>query len=429
MTKSLKAVAILAALLCLAVAATAAKPKPKPAPKPTTNHATMGTTQLKGEYADIGSTYTLGKESPLNFTLKSAEYTVGQLVIGDSIYYPGPEEKFLVLRYNVHNPQHQEVLVRWDTFDVTAVDAKNENHEFSQNAGVEKTNSSLEMQLKPAQKVDAFTYVSVPAAGEIPKVIFKSRDDLVLRYDLKGKVKPLPAPYADPADPTGATALSKVPAKMGEAYPICEYSFTLDSVSLSDTPIADMELAEGNRYLVLKATVKDVAPSQQMLRFDTFSPVLRDEDGATVEYSQNLLAASRDKSIETQMDPGQEMKVRIIYQVPKDLGLKTLSISREGARAYEYRRERGEVGFAIATTIADGARRSTAPHASTLYPRAISCVYRSPPRTRPGRRGCGIERKGDILRRRRPYRSQLRPCGHALRELHTFQFRQYTGGP
>ena len=338
MTKTYKATAILVVLLLLSTAAFAAKAKPtkKTTSKSTTNHATIGTTQLKGEYADLGSTYTLGKISPLNVTLTSVEFSVGQLVIGDSLHYPKADEKFLVLHYVIHNPQSQEVFVRWDTFNITAVDSKNENHEYEQNSGVEKTNSNFEMDLKPGQKISVFSYIAVPAELDIPKLIFKSDDNLVLRYNLKGKIKPLSAPYADPADSTGATALKKVTAKTGEFYPIGVFNFALNSTSFSNKEIEDFELEEGNRYFVINATIKNLAPCESYIRWDTLVPTLSDSDGVDLDSYRAMLLASRDKPVDTDLKPGQEVKVRLFFEVPSDIVLKTLSVGVEDSRLFEY---------------------------------------------------------------------------------------------
>lgn len=335
-------------LLCMSISAMAAKAKPKPKPKAkpkasATNHATLGTTQLKGEYADIGSTYTLGKDDPRNMTLKSAEYSVEQLVIGDYIYYPRANEKLLVLRFNVHNPRQQEAFTRYDTWSITAVDAKGENHEHIQDAGVVTatetghiSKTGFSMQMKPAQKVDVITAIVVPAAGEVGKVIFKSQDNLVLRYLLSGKVKPLAAPFADPADPTGTTALPKVTGKVGEYCPINEFSFKFEGASFSDKPYKGQELGEGNRNLFIAATIKNAAPTKQFFRYDSLQSALKDADGADLEWRQEMLLASRDASVELTFEPGQELRVRIPFEVPKDVSLTKYTITKEDSRVYEF---------------------------------------------------------------------------------------------
>lgn len=339
MSKLIRSTGVLALsiVLCASMAAVAAKAKPsKKAAAKTTNHATTGTTQMKGEYADIGSTYTLGKESPWNVTLKSAEYTLNPVVIGENIYYPKAEEKLLVLHFSLHNPQKQEAFARFDTLNITAVDAKNENHEFINDAGVESTKSDFSMTMKPAQKVDFYTAVIVPAAGEVPKLIVKSEDNLVLRYDLKGKLKGLPAPFADPKDTTGATALAKVSAKTGTFYPLGEFSFKLDGITFSEKSIKDLDLDEGNQYIILNASVRNDAPTKQFFRFDTLLPVLTDADDAEATWTQRMLAANRDADFSMDMDPAKEVNVRFVFQAPKDMALKTFAISEEEGRVYQF---------------------------------------------------------------------------------------------
>ena len=333
------AVAMGLSVLCAGMAGTAApRKKPSPAKKPAaTKRVVRGTTQLKGDQARFGLEYTLGQAYPMNVMLKSAEYTVTPLKIGDTLYIPASGQKLLVLHYTLHNPRPQESLVRFDTFQFTVVDAGNANQEFVGDVGAEATRQTLDMNLKPGQKIDAYTGVMLPAKGEAPKLIVKSPDNLVLRYDLKGKAKPLAAPFADPADKAGATALEKVPAVMGTFYPAGNIELKLDGAAFQEEKIGDEDLSEGNRFFVIAITARNVAPSKQMLRFDTFALTLRDADGANVEWNQSLLQASRNNPIDMELDPGQEIRGRFFFQVPKDLALKDLSI-REGSegRAFVY---------------------------------------------------------------------------------------------
>ena len=182
-----------------------------------------GTTQLAGGEGVIGKTYTLGKTQPLNFTLKSAEYTVSRINMGPNIYAPKADEKLLVLRFTVQNPKQNEVSLSYSSFKLTVVDNKDVNHEFDSYIAREGTSDVLGINLKPAQKIEVYAVWPVPASGVTPKLIVaRDQDSPVLRYDLRGKIKPLPAPFADPADSSGATALGEVPASTGTYYPAYE---------------------------------------------------------------------------------------------------------------------------------------------------------------------------------------------------------------
>ncbi|HEY3414497.1 MAG TPA: hypothetical protein VGM51_15775 [Armatimonadota bacterium] len=304
-----------------------AAPKPrKPAAKPT-KRVVLGTKQLSGDKAELGQMYTLGKSWPMNITLNSVEYSTDRLRFGDEVKVPAGNEKFLVLHYTLHNPQREERRVRYDTFAFTAVDSTDTNMEGRGMVGAESTQQNLDMQLKPGQKVNAYTYIPVPAKATAPKLIIKSGDNLVLRYDLRGKVKPLKGPAVDPADKDGTTALSEVPAQMGKTYQVGVYDVTLDSAAYSSTVLPNQDLDNGARNFVVNATVKNADPQEHHLRYDGITLKYTDQDGADIGNSQRLLAASRDVDLEANIAFGKELKVRFPVKVAKDQVVAKMVIS------------------------------------------------------------------------------------------------------
>ena len=280
---------------------------------------TQGTSQMAGEWAEMGKEYTINPNDPMNFTLRSAEFLATRIKIGNEIYYPKGDEKFLVLHYTIHNPQDSEKNATWNTFDFTAVDATNENREYSQYVGQE--DNSLEIgniDLKPAQEIKAYTFIIVPAKGVIPKLIVKRGDAPVLRFDLKGKVTPLAAPYADPSDPTGCTALKEVPAVMGTWYPTGRFDIRLDSASYTNETYVEYAPEEGRHHLLLNVTIKNPAGAAQNIAWSTFNPEVKVESGEKIEYNQNLLHSKRDEVLNADLDPDQEIKARFFFQVYTD---------------------------------------------------------------------------------------------------------------
>jgi hypothetical protein len=312
------------------VAAGAAKKKP-PAPQ---KRVVQGTSQLKGDQGEFGLTYTLGKESPINFTLKSCEYLGERKWIGTDYYVPTGEEKLLVLHFTLQNPQPAERGVGWSVCSFTAVDASNTNREYPQNIGVESNQEVLNLNLKPAQKIDAYTVITVPAQGEVPKLIVKSQDQLVIRYDLRKKVKGLSAPFADPADKSGATARSDVPAVAGTYYPVGMWDARLDSTSYTTQAIKEEAPEGGVRYLVLNMTFRNPTKSAQSLGWSALAPKVRTTDGENLDWNQELLYASRDETISMDVEPGQEAKVRYYFTIPSGSTAKQFSVqqSDEGRR-------------------------------------------------------------------------------------------------
>ncbi|MEN6356830.1 MAG: DUF4352 domain-containing protein [Armatimonadota bacterium] len=329
MSRLMRYGALLAMLVFALSITTSAATKKTPAKKTTTKtpHYVQGTTQLKGEYAEFGKTYTLGKNNPFNITLKSAEYTIDPVNIGDQTYVPTADEKLIVYHMTYHNPQPNEYHIRWDNFSFTVVDPQSQNHDGLRDLGMEKDKQQCSMSLKPAQKVDVYGVMPVPSKGEMPKLIIKSDDDLVLRYDLRGKVKGLPAEYTDPADKTNTTVLDKIPAKMGVYYPLGELEVKLDKIEINDDPsMGEQTTEEGEVFLVAYISVKNVGKSPQFMRWDTFDPAIVDTDGVETGNNKDMFQKSKDRSFSAEIQPGQEVSVRSIFTIPEDTDLKSLSM-------------------------------------------------------------------------------------------------------
>ncbi len=303
-----------------------------------TNQAKVGTTQLSGpDNAQIGTTYTLGKANPINIKVESIEYTVAPVLIGTGLIIPKAEEKLMVVRYTLHNPQKRDFSVMWHTVKFTVVDKDDKNWEYIKNFAKAPKGEAGAVTLKPAQKASFYTVVIVPAAGELPKLIAESGDKLVLRYQLKGKVKPLTAPIADPADKSGATALTDVPAKIGDYYPLGNYSVKLESATLGDAAINGRAPKAGSKYLTVILTARNDAPAKQNMVWHTFTPKLTDADGLEVKWNGLMMLASRDQPIGSQnIEPKQEVKIRYYFEVPNDLGLKSFSVCERHGHRFVY---------------------------------------------------------------------------------------------
>lgn len=325
--------------------ASAAKAKPKPAAKkpapPAKQPPVLGTQQLKGDQAQLGVTYTLGKEDPINIAVSAMRYSVERISIGEHRYVPKADEKLLVIDFLFHNPQKQERLVRFDTVSFTAIDSKNANQEGARLVGVPGSNEDLSISLKPGQKKTAFTYVVVPAALSVPKLVIKSPDDLVLRYDLRGKIKPLAAPFADPKVPGGVGALETVPVALNTTCQLgladeFTWDILVESVAFVEGTLGEHELEEGTRLLVVTAKATNQSADTNLLRSDTLWLTAVTADGERFDAVQEMLHPTSNRSIEYNLQKGGTGRFRRFFQVPKDAKIKALQVRQgEGARIYE----------------------------------------------------------------------------------------------
>jgi hypothetical protein len=301
----------------------------------------QGTAQQAGGEGVIGKTYSLGKPTnALNFTLTSLEYSLLPVTIDNYVYAPKAKEKLLVLRYSVQNPQKTELGVAWDAFKFTAVDAKDVNLVFNNYVARDGTTAVYSARLKPAQKISLLAAFAVPAAGAIPKLIVERNDGSpVVRFDLRGKVKPLVAPFADPSDSSGASALTEVPAQIGTFYPGMSLGVKLEGAGFSQDKMDGKAPDVGKRYLIATFTIKNLlGSSANPVRFDygNFKFELRDAGGDKQVFNGYLIKAARDERANGSLNSGEEYRFRVYFALPSDLGAKELAVSEGESRTYAF---------------------------------------------------------------------------------------------
>jgi hypothetical protein len=301
-----------------------------------TGSAAAGTAQLAGDNGEFNKIYTLRKDRQLYFSLKSAAYTTARVCIGNRSYYPKADEKLLLLRFTIQNPQKEDTFVRGDGLKFMAVDAMNVNHSAPIEWGDAESRNYVAINLKPAQKLEVYTVITVPAKGEIPKLMVQPNDDgPVLRYDLRGKVTPLPAPIADPNDEKGASARPTVPAQPGVTYPYAAFDITVEKTEYATTTIGKTTLKKGERCFIATLLLKNLNPGEKYLRFDSITPVLTSTDGEPLRYCEMLLATA-DRPVAMPVRPDSETRVRLTFLVPEGATAKTLALKEGDTRIYEY---------------------------------------------------------------------------------------------
>ncbi|WP_019011312.1 hypothetical protein [Deinococcus aquatilis] len=304
---------------------------------PTATPTVQGTTQLSGQNASVGQTFTIGKTSPLNFTLTSAEYSVGRLEIGSNVWLPKANEKLLILRFTIQNPQAREVGYYWGDVKFTAVDAQDRNYEGASAIARSGTTEALRVTLKPAQKVDVTTVLVVPAAGSIPKLIVqRSTDSGVLRYALNGSVKGLTAPFADPTDLSGATALETVPVTPGTFVPLGEYDVRLDTLETTGDLIQNKSPKAGYTFFTAVFTLKNPLKRPINYYWGNFDATLRDTDGDTVAYNKVMLKATKDESATGTLRPGENARIRFYFEIADGVQADQIMLNDRRARTYAF---------------------------------------------------------------------------------------------
>jgi hypothetical protein len=281
------------------------------------------------------------KDDELVVSLTGAEFTVARVAVGPDgteMAVPKADEKVLVLRFSVQNPRKIDTDFYAGSLTITAVDAKDVNHVTSF-IGRQGTSTPVQVALKPAQKLDVFTAVTVPADGTIPKLIFQrgGEGNPVVRYDLRGKIKPLAAPFADPADSSGLTARREVPAAPAVFYPLMNFDARVDSFAFLEGTLDNQEPEEGKHFLTATMTIKNMLTNPLEYSGGIFRPVLVLASGEKIESNGTLLRPNRDATAQGTLKPGETATLRIYFAVPKSEKPKTLLLQEtDDSRTYAF---------------------------------------------------------------------------------------------
>ncbi|THF84302.1 DUF4352 domain-containing protein [Deinococcus sp. KSM4-11] len=295
-----------------------------------------GNGQLAGGSGVVGQPYALANSdvSPLNFTLRGAEFVATRVNIGQESTVPAADQKLLVLHYSVQNAGKTESRFSWSSVKFTVVDDQNANRQNVEAVGREGSSDAVDLRLKPAQKVDVYTVIPLPAANGAPKLIVQGGDQKVLRYDLHGVVKAMAAPYADPQNPLAVRA--SVPAKASSYVQVGALDLRLDRLALSDAAIGGTKPSDGHRFLIATFSVRNGSPTEQRLSYNNLQPTLRLASGDKVTWNQTVLKAGSDESLDVRLQPGEEAKARLYFEVPTSDPVTTLSVVQDTSRPVEF---------------------------------------------------------------------------------------------
>jgi hypothetical protein len=328
---------VLSLLAVVVVSAAVGAPPKKPPKKPAAS--AVGPAQpMPGQWAELGKLYYLDSDKHIAFSLKAASFACGRLYFGADVVAPSANEKMLVLEFTFQNAGKEEWTVNWATAGFTAVDSSDQNREGTGYVGQSRNKEKLDMRLKPAQKADCYTCLMLPNDCQAPKLmVIPYGEEKALRYDLHGKVKGLEAPYADPADKTGATGLSEIPAEKGKAYPGRLFDFGFDGISFAGGTYAGSEPNEGYGWAICAATITNRGKEKWTLNWATLTPTLSGRSG-TIEFSGGTFAdADGNGGFDTSLEPGKTASVQYCFPVKRGATLQSFALQEgeeEGGRRY-----------------------------------------------------------------------------------------------
>lgn len=308
-----------------------AKPAAAPAPKP----GIKATPQMAGAVCRFGELFAL--KSGWTYQILSAKISYEPFDDYEGVY-PETGQKLLILNVAIKNNTPDDLFFGGEDHEIQVQDGNNQlysGHSYRLTSG---KNDGFGPTLKPGQgagqDLNNPLQVAIPVAedAKIVKVILKQgrkgTSEEVIRFPIAG------APDGDPRNviTPAAGEDTKALVKPGDFLPSRYYDFRIDEVSFVTGPVKGVDPPENRRFAVVKMTVRN-ALSKNASSFDFLADsfdkqFFTDADGENYTASSDIgvLKASSDESFEGDFQPGQERKLRLLFPVPTQGTLKSLTI-------------------------------------------------------------------------------------------------------
>lgn len=304
-----------------------AKPKvqaPAAKPKPTV----LGQVQMPGDHGKPNVLYSMGLPgTQLNFRLDKAAFATRVAMAEDTIVADG-EHKLLVLTLTVANPQKSDMSVNYSAFNFTVVSPDGQNAEFDGYLYHPERKTRFDTTLKPAQNVQAVAVIPIHAKGPVDKLIVKRGDAKVLRYDLRGQIPALTGTYAVAPE----SAQPEVEAKVGTPFELNKLDWTIEKVEDSTAAVGDYTPNEGERLILVTAVAKNPTLLPVNVTWNVVLPSMKDENGETVEWTQDFVSMTTGKTLTADLKPGAQVRGRFVFRAPTTLKPTQLTLMDEGLR-------------------------------------------------------------------------------------------------
>lgn len=302
------------------------------APKPGQGPVVLGTKQLPGEFGKFGTTYTIGKDLPFNFTLLSAEYRVDRFLGDDGSgimgWMPKKDEKLLVLKYSVQNPNKTDARLWYGTFNIIGITGDDQNIQILNRPIIGSNKKYMDVQLKPAQKATLTAVMRVPGDGELPKLMIQCKYEpkaAVIRYDLRGKVAKLGTEFSE----DGFTPKKTFAGALDKWLPFPAFDVKVSSFAKNETPIASLGTPKGSTQWIAKVSVKGFADQANRLWYGCIDFSIKTADGDLIEprVQDRLLRMSSEQTFDGPIRVDEEMSFRLVVDLPDGVSPSELRLS------------------------------------------------------------------------------------------------------
>ena len=290
----------------------------------------------------------------MNFQIIRAAYTVDPMICYAGICATR-KTKLVVIDFAVKNASKNEMSIGGDANYMTLVDES--GNQYATGSGcvelASKGGEEFYTNLKPGQGLGQEglnnplrVVYEVPFTAKITKIFVNygrlGKQENVLRFlmagtdpaaDAKNVIAPLPAGVADPADKSGATAMAVGEGKLNSWYSSGLWAYKVTNVSETSEALGEGKApGDGKKFVIATVTVKRLGHRPESVWYTKSDDcIVKDADGEKTILSMFLKASSPETVRDDfQLNRGEEMTIRFVFEVSKTATIKSLSLAGQG---------------------------------------------------------------------------------------------------
>jgi hypothetical protein len=136
----------------------------------------------------------------------------------------------------------------------------------------------------------------------------------VLRYDLKGLVKPAATVFAK-----GGDFLGSATQEIGKVADIGGFDVVVEQIEKLSGKVGQYEVEEDKAIFSVVASFTNRMKNPIGFGWDVYTPNLVDENGEEIPWSDDLISMSSGQTISQELKPGQTMRGRYVFIGPKSM--------------------------------------------------------------------------------------------------------------
>jgi hypothetical protein len=224
------------------------------------------------------------------------------------------DEKLLLVRYSVKNPQQRVAQLGHDSFVFQAIDQEGTAYDYVLEAFQVNSGDFAIGTLQPGMDAQLYTVIQLPAKATVAALRVVDQGTQIT-VPLEGKVRPLVGPFASER---GNAATDTATVAFGQFASLGAFDVLAERMALLPAGFPGLEGDPERKVWSLTVVFRNPNHCEQVVSSMNYEPVVYDATGEPLDFAQLLVRVASHEVLETRVRPGGEMRGRFLFLGPKD---------------------------------------------------------------------------------------------------------------